>query len=78
MSASKPWLVGAVKESDCKVTDGGSHVQRVLTESDDKVEKVLVALVEEKGETTYVDEGRDVERDSQAPVPQRDLLMKHP
>ena len=37
-------------------------VQRVLTESDGKVEKNTVILGEEKGEITFVVEGRDVER----------------
>ena len=35
----EPWLVRLVKESDCKVTGCGSHVQRVLTRSVGNVEK---------------------------------------
>ena len=54
-------LVRSVKESDCTLTDCGSHVQRVLTRSGGKVEKDTVTLDEEKGEITYVDEGHDVE-----------------
>ena len=60
LSALKPWLVGSVKESDCKVTDCSSHVEHVLTKSDGKVEKDTVTLDEEKGEITYVDERHDV------------------
>ena len=61
LSGLEPWLVGSVKESDCKVTDCSSYVQRVLTKSDGKVEKDTITLHEEKGEITYVDEGHDVE-----------------
>ena len=60
LSASKQGLVGPVKETGCKVIDPGSHVQRVLTRSDGKVEKDRVTLDEEKGEFAYVDAGRDV------------------
>ena len=31
LSTLKTWLVRSAKESDCKVTDGGSHVKRVVT-----------------------------------------------
>ena len=34
LSALKPWLVRPANESDCTVTDCGSHVKRVLTRSD--------------------------------------------
>ena len=61
-SACKSWLVRFVKESDCKVTDYDSHVQRVLTRSDCRVEADIVTLVEEKGEALFVVEGHDVER----------------
>ena len=54
-NASKPWLVMLVKESDCKVTDYGSHVQRVLTRTGGNVEKHIVTLNEEKGEVTFVE-----------------------
>ena len=49
-----------MKETGCKVIDLGSHVHRVLTRSDGKVEKDRVTLDEEKGEIAYVEEGRDV------------------
>ena len=55
-------LAGRVKESDCTVTDCGSHVKRVLTRSDGKVEKDIVTMNEEKGEVSIVEEGHDVER----------------
>ena len=78
-SASKPWLVRPVKGSDCKVTDCGSHVQRVLTRIDGKVEKHIVALNEEKGEITFVEGGHDVERVTvvfEEPILVRDLPEK--
>ena len=50
-----------MKESDCKVTDCGSHAQHVLTKSDGKVEKDTVTPDEEKDKITCVDEGHDVE-----------------
>ena len=34
LSALKPWLVRIASESDCTVTDCGSHVKRVLPLSD--------------------------------------------
>ena len=34
LSALKPWWVRLASESDCTVTDCGSHVKRVLTLSD--------------------------------------------
>ena len=51
-----------MKESDCKVTDCGSHVQRIVT------------LDEDKGEITFV-EGERVaaSRDSQELIPLRRL-----
>ena len=49
--------VNSFKESDCKVTDCGSRVQRVLAKIDGKVEKGTVTLDEEKGEISYVVEG---------------------
>ena len=61
-SASEPWLVRPVRESDCEVTDCGSHVQHALTRSEGKVEKDIVALDEGKGEITFVEESHDVER----------------
>ena len=51
-----------MKESDCKVTDCGSRVQRVLVQSVDKVEKGTVTLNEEKSENACGDEDHDVER----------------
>ena len=51
-----------MKESDCKVTDSGSRVQRVLIQSVDKVEKDTVTLNEEKSENAHGDEDHDVER----------------
>ena len=60
--ASKSWLVRPVKESDCTVTDYGSHVQRVLARIEVKVEKHIVTLNEEKGEITFVEGAHDVER----------------
>merc|ERR1712012_1109683 len=62
LSALKPWLVRPTKESDCTVTDCGSHVKRVLTRSDGKVETDIVTINEEKGEVSFVEEGHDVER----------------
>ena len=61
LSTLKPWLVRLAKESDCTVTDYASHVKRVVTRSDGKVEKDIVTLNEEKGEVTFVEEGYDVE-----------------
>merc|ERR1712136_512705 len=58
----KPWLIRPAKESDCTVTDCGSHVKRVLTRSDGKVEKDIVTINEENGEVSFVEEGHDVER----------------
>ena len=58
----KPWLVRPAKESDCTVTDCGSHVKRVLTRSDGKGEKDIVTINEENGEVSFVEEGHDVER----------------
>ena len=60
-SVLKPWSVEPVKESGRKV-DPGSRVQRVLTESNCKVEKETVTFDEVKGEISYVVEGHDVER----------------
>ena len=34
LSALKPWFVRPASESDCTVTDCGSHVKRVLTRSE--------------------------------------------
>ena len=51
-----------MKESDCKVTDSGSRVQRVLIQSVDKVEKDTVTLNEEKSENSCGDEDYDVQR----------------
>jgi hypothetical protein len=62
LSALKPWLIRPTKESDCTVTDCGSHVKRVLTRSDGKVEKDIVTINEENGEVSFVEEGHDVER----------------
>ena len=45
LSAFKPWLVNSTKESYCKVTDCGSHVQRVLTGCDGGAPKFEVAGV---------------------------------
>ena len=55
--AFTPWLVRPVKESDCKVIDYGSHVQRILTRIDGIVKKHVVTLDEEKGEITFVEGG---------------------
>ena len=55
--ASTPWLVRPVTESDCKVTDYGTHVQRILTGIDGKVKKHVVTLEEEKGEIPFVEGG---------------------
>ena len=38
LSALKTWLVRSVKETDCKVTDGGTHVKRVVTRDAAKVD----------------------------------------
>ena len=51
-----------MKESDCKVTDCGSRVQRVLIQSVDKVESDTVTINEEKSDDLYGDEDHDVER----------------
>ena len=76
MGTLKPWLVRSVKESDRKV-----DVRLVLTRSDNKVEKDTVTLDEEKGQITYVNDGRDVAhvtRDSQELGQVRDLPEKRP
>ena len=57
----KSWLVRLAKESDRTVTDCCSHVKRVVTRSDGKVEKGILTPNEEKGEVTFVQEGYDVE-----------------
>ena len=57
LSALKTWLARYVKESDCTVTDCGSHMKRVLTRSDGKAERDIVTINEEKGEVSF-----DVER----------------
>ena len=44
-------------QSNCKVTDYGSHVQRILTGIDGIVKKHVVTLDEEKGEITFVERG---------------------
>ena len=62
LGALRPWSVGPVKESGCKVLDPGSRVQRVLTRSDGKVEKDTVTLIEMEGEISFVGERHDVER----------------
>ena len=62
LSTLKPCLVRPAKESDCTVTDCGSHVKRVLTWSDGKVEKHIVTLKEDNGDVMFVEEGHDVER----------------
>ena len=49
-----------MKESDCKVTDCGSRVQRVLIQSVDKMEKDTITLNEEKSDNAYGDEDHDV------------------
>ena len=51
-----------MKESDCKVTDSGSRVQRVLVQSVDKVEMDTVTLNEKKSENACEDEDHDFER----------------
>ena len=50
--------VSPAKESDCC----GPGVKRVVTRSDDKVEKDAVKLNEERGEVPFVEEGHDAER----------------
>ena len=40
---------------DCKVSDCDFYEQRVLTENDDKVEKHIVPLNEEKGGIPFVE-----------------------
>ena len=68
-----------VKESGRKSLDPGSHVQRVLTGSDGKVEDDAVTLNDEKGEISYVVQGRDAEHVTAIlEQPRRDSLMKHP
>ena len=62
LSAVKPWLVRPARESERQVTDRGSHVKRVVTRGNDKVEKDVVTLNEEEGEVTFMEEGDDVER----------------
>ena len=52
---------GLVKESDCKVTDCGSHVRCVLIRISGIVEKHTVPIPEEKGDLTFVEGGHDVE-----------------
>ena len=47
-----------MKESDCKVTDSGSRVQRVLVQSVDKVEMDTVT----QSENACEDEDHDFER----------------
>ena len=61
LSTLQPWLVRLAKESDCTVTDCGSHVKLVVTRGNGKLEKDLVTLNEQKGEVTFVEEGYDVE-----------------
>ena len=55
-------MVGPAKVSDCKVTDCGSHMQRVISKFDGEVDKDTVTLDEEKGEIAFIEEGHDVER----------------
>ena len=50
----KPWLVKSVKESDCKVTDNGSHMKHVSTKIDGEVEKDTVTPDEEMGKIMYM------------------------
>ena len=52
-----PWWVRPEKESDCKVTDYSTHVQRIKTRIDGKVKKHVVTFDEEKGEITFVEGG---------------------
>ena len=58
LSALKPWLVRPAKESDCTVSDCGSHVKRVSTRSDGKVERDIVTI----NEVSFVEERQDAER----------------
>ena len=51
-----------MKESDCKVIDCGSRVQRVQIQSVDKVEKDTVTFSKEKSENACGDEDHDVKR----------------
>ena len=47
-----------MQESDCKVTDYGSHAQRSMTRNDGNVVKDTVMFEEEMGEITFVDVGK--------------------
>ena len=58
-TALKLWLARRVKESACKVTDRGSHMERALTRSVGKVEGDNGG---KEGEVAFVGEGRGVGR----------------
>jgi len=58
----KPWLIRDVDQSNFKITDCGSHVERVVQRLGCKEERDRVTLNEEGGEVSYGEEGAGVER----------------
>jgi len=62
LTTLKPWLIRDVDQSNLKITDCGSHVERVVQRSGCKEERDRVTVNEEKGEVSYCEEGAGVER----------------